>query len=148
MELTIIFFNHCYLSGEFNHTLYKIEPYLIGKSIVLCVMQQFRYRTSEQNCLKFNIKNMQVRFQEGTNAHKKCIEKFPDLKVVGYVKTHYEITANINKGKSVNNRSIFSTGISGIISALYFYLKAYYSRSFTLVLGSFQLARGSFTEMG
>ncbi len=120
-------FNHCYLSGEFNHTLYKIEDYLMGKDIILCVMQQFRYRTSEQNCKKFNINNLQVQAQEGTNAHKRCIDKFPDLKVSGYVKKHYEIIADINEMNGYSeDRNIYSTGISGIISALYFSPKDIY----------------------
>jgi len=119
-------FNHCYLCGEFNKTLYKIENYLQRKDIVLCLMQQFRYRTSEQNCRRFGIKNMQVRFQEGTEDHRRCIEKFPDLKVVGYVKKHYEITSMVNRGRENRDRSIYSTGLSGIISALYFNPKDIY----------------------
>lgn len=119
-------FNHCYLAGEFNHTLCKMEDYLMGKKIVLCIMQQYRYRTSEQNCKKFGIKNLQVRCQNGTKNHRDSISKFPDLKVVGYVRKHYEIIANINKNKKVNDRSIFSTGMSGVISALYFNPKDIY----------------------
>ena len=119
-------FQHCYLSGEFNHTLHRIERYLDGKDIVLCTMQQFRYRTSEENCKKFNIRNMQVRFQEGTKSHRECIERFPDLKVVGYNKKHYEMIANINKSGTGIDRSIFTTGMAGIISALYFNPKDLY----------------------
>ena len=113
-------FNHCYLSGEFNNTLYKIEDYLRGKEIVLCIMQQLRYRTSKQNCERFGIKNLQIRCQEGTKEHGDNIAKFPDLKVVGFTKKHYEIVAMINENMVNDNRSIFSTGLSAIISALYF----------------------------
>lgn len=119
-------FNHCYLTGEFNNTLYKIEKYLIGKEIVLCTMQQFRYRTSEQNCKKFNIKNIQVSSQEGTIDHRKCIKKLSDLKVIGFAKKHYEIVDRINKNNRIKVGSIFSTGMSGVISALYFNPKDIY----------------------
>jgi len=113
-------FNHCYLSGEFNNTLQKMGRYIQGKEIVLCIMQQQRYRTSKENCKKFDIKNIQVRYQEATRPHRKCISSFPDLRVVGFTKKHYEIVASINKALSRHERSIFSTGLSGIISALYF----------------------------
>jgi len=113
-------FNHCYLSGEFNNSLCKIEDYLKNKKVVLCIMQQSRYRTSEQNCKKFGIKNLQVRCQEGTDEHRDNIVKFPDLRVSGFTKRHYEIVAILNDGKSSDNRSIFSSGLSAIISALYF----------------------------
>lgn len=119
-------FDHCYLSGEFNNTLYKIEDYLKNKKIVLCIMQQSRYRTSEQNCKKFGIKNLQVRCQEGTKCHRDNIIKFPDLRVSGFTKRHYEIVAMLNDGKSNDDRSIFSTGLSAIISALYFNPKNIY----------------------
>lgn len=119
-------FNHCYLTGEFNNTLYKIEKYLIGKEIVLCTMQQFRYRTSEQNCKKFNIKNIQISSQEGTIGHRKCIKKLSDLKVIGFTKKHYKIVDRINKNNQVKDGSIFSTGMLSVISALYFNPKDIY----------------------
>jgi hypothetical protein len=113
-------FDHCYLSGEFNNTLYRIKNHLEDKKIVMCIMQQSRYRTLKQNCDKFNIKNLQVRYQNGTKYHKKCILEFPNLRVVGFTKEHYNIVADINKNNGESNHSIFSTGMSAIISALYF----------------------------
>ena len=119
-------FSHCYLAGEFNNTLYKIERYLKGKDIVSCIMQLNRYRTSEENCKKFNIKNLQVRYQIATLYHKRCIEEFPYLKVVGFDKRHYEIVSMINNLNHERCRSIFSTGMAAVVSALYFNPKDIY----------------------
>lgn len=119
-------FNHCYLTGEFNHTLYKIEKYISGKQIVLCLMQYDRYRTTEENCQKFNINNMQIERQVGTDKYEEYISKFTDLKVVGFTKKHYDIVRKINKGIFNEDLNFFSTGILGIISALYFNPKNIY----------------------
>ena len=108
-------FSHCFLSGEFNHSLRRLKPYLRGKDMVLCVMQQNRYMTPESVCREFNINNLQVRFQNGSREHKECQEKYPYVKVVGFSKKHYDIT-----GKIGEENKIFSTGMSPLISALYF----------------------------
>lgn len=119
-------FSHCYLSGEFNNTLLGVEKYVMGKDMILCIMQVGRYRTSIENCEKFNIKNIQIKDQYGTPEHKKWIENFPDLKVVGFNKRHYEIVSMINEKSQGNGRSIFSTGISGVLAALYYNPKDIY----------------------
>ena len=116
-------FSHCYLTGEFNHTLHKIGRYINGKKIVLCVMQHNRYRTTKENCQKFNINNIQIQCQDGTKEYRKCVSKFPDLKVSGFTKKHYDIVEKVNFGKDL---SVFSTGLSGILSALYFNPKNIY----------------------
>jgi len=109
--------------GEFNYTLDKIEKYIIGKQIALCIMQDNRYRTTEERCQKFNINNIQVKYQNGTKDYKKCISKFSDLKVSGFTKKHYDIVSKINSDEKLN---IFSTGMSGIISAACFNPKNIY----------------------
>jgi len=119
-------FNHCYLTGEFNNTLDKIGKYITGKDIVLCIMQLGRYRTSKKNCVKFNIKNIQVHYQNATPHHKTCIKNFSDLKVIGFSKRHYEIVSMINNYNPEGCKSIFSTGMLGIVSALYFNPKDIY----------------------
>ncbi len=113
-------FDHCFLAGEFNHTLHRIKKYICNKQIVLCIMQHNRYRTTKENCCEFDIHNIQVRCQGGTKRYRKCMSKFPDLKVSGFTKKHYEIVNKINNKNSDINHSIFSTGIGGIVSALYF----------------------------
>ena len=114
-------FNHCYLAGEFYNTLNFVEKYLLDKDIVLSIMQHERYRTSEYYCRKLGIKNVQVALQEGTEHYKKCVEKFRDLRVVGYNKRHSELMKNI-KGEM----DIHSTGILAIFFAIYFNPKNIY----------------------
>lgn len=108
-------FNHCYLAGEFNNTLDYVEKYLLNKDIVLFIMQHNRYRTSTDYCKRLGIKNIQVALQEGTDHYKKCVEKFKDLKVVGYNKRHSELMKKIKYKMDIN-----STGLIAIFFAAYF----------------------------
>ncbi len=114
-------FNHCFLAGEFNNSLDKIGKYLTNKDIVLCIVQEGRYRTYIENCKKYNIQNIQVRFLEGTENFKRCVREFSDLKVTGCNQEHSEIAGRIDK-----EHKIFSTGITGIFYALYFNPKNIY----------------------
>ena len=111
-------FNCCYLSGEFNNSLLKIGKYINGKNVVLCTMQNDRYRTSVDNCKKYNIMNIQVPYQNGTKEYRDCIEKFSDLKVVGIEKEHYDILKRMNGGSDC--KAIPVTGIFPLLSALYY----------------------------
>lgn len=110
-------FSHCFLAGEFNHTLDKIGSYLKGKDIVLSIMQAGRYRTPKEKCIEYGIKNLQVHRQENSKAFRKIKEKYPDLKVVGYTKEHYDLGCKIF---TYGSKRIGSTGIGGIFNALFF----------------------------
>ena len=108
-------FNHCFLAGEFNNSLNIIDKYLLGKSIVLFTMRERRYRTSIKNCKRLNIKNIQVKFEQGSDDYRDCVKRFSDLKVSGCNKKHSKIAGKINK-----EYGILSTGIAGIFYSLYF----------------------------
>ena len=110
-------------NNKFNKEFQFSVEYIINKQIVLCTMQPNRYRTTEDNCLKFNINNIQISSQRGTKKHKKYIPRFPDLKVSGFTKKHYQIVKKISTDE---DHSIYSTGMSGIVSALYFNPKKIY----------------------
>lgn len=114
-------FNHCYLAGEFNHFFSKMGSYVYGKDIVLCIMQQDRYITPQKLREEFGINNLQIRFQSGSPKHKKCQKKYPDLKVIGFDKSHYDITEGIGE-----KNTIFTTGIAPLITALRFRPKNIY----------------------
>lgn len=115
-------FKHCFLAGEFNNYFEKIGLYLKDKDIVLSILYNFRYRTSAENCKKYNIKNVQVQYQYKTDDYLKCIEFYKDLNVVGYGRRHYDLIYNIIG----ENRGIPSTGMGAILNALYFNPKRIY----------------------
>lgn len=110
-------FRHCFLAGEFDETLDLIGHYLEGKHIVLSIMQNRRYRTSEETCRRLGIRNLQIHLQENTRAFSKAKRRHPDLKVVGHTKQHYEMGRSIF---AFGSKKIYSTGIAGVFHALYF----------------------------
>lgn len=114
-------FNCCFLSGEFNHSFDRIGKYLFGKEIVLCIMQNGRYRTPIDMCEKYNIKDIQVGFQSNTDDYKKCKKLYPDLNVYGLGKDHYETINKVCK-----DREIYTTGMASILYSLYFNPKRIY----------------------
>ncbi|GAG76792.1 unnamed protein product, partial [marine sediment metagenome] len=93
--------------------LARLKIYLYGKDIVLFTMQQDRYRTPEALCREFGIKNFQTKFQNGTPQHKRCQKQYPNLKVVGFDRSHYEIVEKIG-----DNNVISTTGVAAIIPAI------------------------------
>jgi len=121
LDLCIDKFRHCFLAGEFNHTLNYIGQYLIDKDIVLCSMKPERYRTTPENCRKYNINNIQTSIRIDSKEFNKIKLIYPDLKVVGYTNEHCVLSDKI-----FGEKKIFSTGIMAIFHALYFKPKNIY----------------------
>jgi hypothetical protein len=116
-------FNHCFLAGEFNKTLDTIGSSLVGKDVVMCLMQPMRYRTSPENCKKYNIRNLQVSIRENTDNFNRAKRGYRDINVVGYTNEHCLLSEKIF---TYGNKGIYSTGIAAIFHAIYFKPKEIY----------------------
>lgn len=121
LDLCVRKFKCCFLAGEFNDTLDFISPFISKYSIVLCIMQEYRYRTTKERCNKYGIKHIQLRHPEGSDLLSKYRNKFSDLFVYGCNKWHYDLLEKID-----SNNIIFSTGLAGIFFSLFFEPKNIY----------------------
>ena len=110
-------FQHCFLAGEFNETLDRIGPYLLGKDVVMCLMQPQRYRTSPENCKKYHIQNIQVSVRGNTDNFNRIKGLYRDINVVGYINEHCLLSEKIF---TYGHKGIYSTGISAVFHAIYF----------------------------
>lgn len=124
LELCYDKFDHCFLAGEFNNNLDFLSALLLGKEIVLSIMQFKRYRTPVEKCYKFNIKNVQVPYHNNSEEFKNVIDYYPDLKVVGYtfdqISEMKRIFLSQETTDNSNSFSIYTTGIIGVFNASYF----------------------------
>lgn len=120
-------FEHCFLAGEFNNNIDDIGVYLENKNIVLSIVQTDRYRTPSDKCERFNIKNIQIIHQYGTSNYYNNVNRFPDLKVVGYTEDQVIQAKHVfREEKSECKYGIWTTGIAGLFHASYFRPKKIY----------------------
>jgi len=111
-------FSHCFLAGEFNKYLAVMGGYLLGKDIVLNILQVGRYRTPPDKCRYFKIGNVQTYFPANSRKIMKIRKVIiRDLHVVGYGKEQSELAERVFKDK------IYSTGICAVFNAACFYPK-------------------------
>ena len=109
-------FYHCILCGEFNNTIERIQEALLGKEIVISTWHHLRYKLSKENRSKYGIKNVQVPFYGNSDKFRDSKKFYKDLNVTPYTEEHRDIAYKV-LGSSLY---FATTGVGGIISALYF----------------------------